>query len=131
MALSKAEEAVVVTIDPETGFPALPEDAYWEVEQSGTNCLYINLMVNFKRTRTRTKLLFWEEEYIELEPSRVEYEYIYLSDIEVEERTGEKVKELLVEKADYIFRQWKASKDAKALLSAYVGKYPPKNLNQL
>jgi hypothetical protein len=100
------EEESLTKLDPNTGFPEVPEGYFWEINHSA--------LPGYYRLELRRKL-FWifseQVEFTVVEPP--------LSSA------------LLNEEAKYVLHKWEKAKHLATIedaSNAYVGKYPPKNL---
>lgn len=110
-----------MTIDPETGLPALPENYAWEVSRGGER-LYVHL-----KSGTREPLSFWAK-LLGKEPDMYWSEYIdghrYWEYVPLNFLNGEGI----LMTATGIYKEIHESSVKNDALDSFVGLYPPKSL---
>ena len=128
MARSFADE---MTIDPETGLPALPEGFAWRVRAVGSNTLTVKTLTVELVVKVETTRSFWEK-FFNPEPT-VEWEEAtwsatggadYYTYIHEEEPTKEDVLAAATKVYDGIYDRLIVNKSRDEL----IGLYPPKTI---
>lgn len=110
-----------MTIDPETGLPALPEGFAWEVSRGGDR-LYVSLKEGEKRKQS-----FWEK-LLGKEPEIYWSEYIdnnrYWEFVPMDSLNGAGI----LSTAAKIYEQIHAISVKNDEMDSFVGLYPPKTI---